>query len=110
MRLPCSAAAGCIRGWGQALKSATVRRRHQPGAGDEVAAVMAGRAEVNSVQRVEIHCVAANVRSAAVPRWATGTRQRWRGGWPMATDNRDEMIWTLLRTVQGHAARRDRGL
>lgn len=68
------------------------------GLATEVAAALTRVAfEVNSVQRVEIHCVAANVRSAAVPRKlgyrheATLARRVAHGD-----GHRDEMIWTLF--------------
>jgi RimJ/RimL family protein N-acetyltransferase len=68
------------------------------GLATEVAAALTRVAfEVNGVQRVEIHCVTENVRSAAVPRKlgyrheATLTRRIVHGD-----EQRDEMIWTLF--------------
>lgn len=68
------------------------------GLATEVAAALTRVAfEVNGVQRVEIHCVTANVRSAAVPRKlgfrheATLPRRIAHGD-----ERRDEMIWTLF--------------
>ncbi len=68
------------------------------GLATEVAAALTRVAfEVNGVQRVEIHCVTANVRSAAVPRKlgfrheATLPRRITHGD-----EQHDEMIWTLF--------------
>ncbi len=68
------------------------------GLATEVAAALTRVAfEINGVQRVEIHCVTANVRSAAVPR-KLGYRHEATLARRIAHDDerRDEMIWTLF--------------
>ena len=63
--------------------------------------------EVNDVERVEIHCDPANVRSAAVPRklgYAHEATLRRRAQAGDGT-HRDTMIWTLFAdTYPGSAA------
>jgi RimJ/RimL family protein N-acetyltransferase len=71
------------------------------GLATEVAAALTRVAfEVNQVGRVEIHCDAANSKSAAVPRKLGFTheatlRQRLLGP---GGELRDEMVWTMLRS------------
>jgi RimJ/RimL family protein N-acetyltransferase len=66
----------------------------------EIAAALTRVAvEINRVPRVEIHCVTANVRSAAVPRKLGYHHEATLGQRIHHGDElRDEMVWTLFAT------------